>query len=637
VPKKIFLFKLLLLCFLFLGALPAQARLVVVDPGHGGGDAGAVGPTGYQEKTANLDISLRLKQLLLNGGYQVVLTRETDISPNNPPKDLNNDGVISVTDDLEARVRIANKVNANVFVAVHNNAAPSAAEGAETYYWADNGQGYNPESKRLATLIQQEMVKQTGLYDRGVKYARFYVISPNRLKMPGALVEGAFITNPLEEALLKTASFRQKVAQGIYNGIRRFQPPNNIDSFTIKLPPKTRRSVYLNDYLTNVAYGLKLTATDGFVAERAMYYSLGDLSDVSNSLSVPSARKFWYFAEGFTAAGFDTFFTLANPTAYKATVTLTFLLDNGTSKSQTVTVNPFGRQTVLADQPLPNASFGTKIVSNYPIVAERAMYFTIGSINGASTTVGSQKPRYRWYFANGKASNEFDTWLLVLNPQEQAATATVTFFPENGSSYAVALNLPAKRRSSILLDNYASSNFGFKLESSLPVVAERSVYFNTTTANGGFTVLGRQKPKRFWYFAEGFTGGNFNTEYNLLNPSLLPAQVSITYFTPSGKALTTTQTVLPQSLATVSARTPGQIGPDKEFAAVVNSNQPILAERSVYYSLGGKNGAAAEFGAYGLAKTRFLAEGFTGSGFDNWLLLFNPQDAPIQVTVKFLK
>lgn len=635
--KKLLLLIYLLLLFFLMPSAKAVATVVVVDPGHGGGDSGAVGPTGYKEKTANLDISLRLKQLLLSGGYQVVLTRESDISPNNPPRDLNGDGLINVTDDLEARVRLANKVNANVFISIHNNAGPSGAEGAETYYWADNGQGYNSESKRLATLIQQEMVKETGLYDRGVKYARFYVISPNRINMPGALVEGAFITNPLEEALLKTASFRQKVAQGVYNGIRRFQSPNNVDSFTVTVPAKARRSVYINDYLTNVAYGLKLTASAGFVAERAMYYSLSGLSDVSNSLSFPSARKIWYFAEGFTAGGFNTYFTLANPTAYQATITLTFLLDNGTSKSQTVTVKPFGRQTVLADQLLPNASFGTKVVSNYPIVAERAMYFTVGPINGASTTFASRKPCYRWYFANGKASNEFDTWLLVLNPQKQAAKATVTFYPENGNAYNVSLNIPANRRSSFLLDNYFSGNFGFKLQSSLPVVAERSVYFNTSEANGGFTVLGRQKPHNFWYFAEGFSGGNFNTEYNLLNPSLLPAEVSITYFTPSGPTLTSTQTVLPQSLATVSARAPQQIGPNQEFAAIISSNQPIFAERSVYYSLNESSGAAAEFGAYGPAQKRFLAEGFTGLGFANWLLLFNPNTVPIQVNVKFLK
>ncbi len=140
--------------------------VVVIDPGHGGPDPGAVGIGGMREKDIVLDIARRLSARLQSQGIEVVMTRDADI-------DL----------DLEPRVALAERVKANLFVSIHANSLNMSrpdVNGLQTYYFHDN-------SSRLAQVIQQEVLQTTGIVDRGVKTARFYVI--RNTSMPAVLVE----------------------------------------------------------------------------------------------------------------------------------------------------------------------------------------------------------------------------------------------------------------------------------------------------------------------------------------------------------------------------------------------------------------------------------------------------------------
>lgn len=175
---------------------------IVIDPGHGGSDPGAIGPTGKREKDANLAISLKLGEILKENGIEVVYTRDSD----------NVTWSSDTRENLQARVDIAKNENAHYFVSIHNNSASSYAYGTETYYY-----GGNEESKKLAQGIQSELIKSTGLYDRKVKTANFYVLKNSDI--PAVLVEVAFISNAKEEKLLFSDDFQRKAAQAIADGI----------------------------------------------------------------------------------------------------------------------------------------------------------------------------------------------------------------------------------------------------------------------------------------------------------------------------------------------------------------------------------------------------------------------------------
>jgi len=249
--------------FFVLCATVFAAPLICIDPGHGGKDSGARSPdfkidpstneitfisdgttntasaAGYidgeinftglpnridsttgnlklWESDANLDISLRLRDLVRNGGYNICITRNKDCSVNTPAADINKDGSINRTDELLARCVVANNANATIFVSVHNNAyTTQTAHGTETYHYPGSTSG-----ALLATYIQDELIKQVSTYDRGVKSASFTVL--NGTNMPAVLVEGAFISNPDEVKLLLSPTFRQKMAQGVFNGIDKY-------------------------------------------------------------------------------------------------------------------------------------------------------------------------------------------------------------------------------------------------------------------------------------------------------------------------------------------------------------------------------------------------------------------------------
>lgn len=182
-------------------------KIIVLDPGHGGSDSGAIGPTGVTEKSVSLAVSLKAQRLLTNAGYQVVMTRTTDIDVAAP-------GVPDPT-ELQARVDKA-PPNAALFISVHCNAfANSTANGMETFHAPTAVKG-----SRLARLLNEELAKLGGLNNRGVKAARFYVMTHSQC--PSSLIELGFITNPREEKLLANDDYQQKLAQAITNAVNRY-------------------------------------------------------------------------------------------------------------------------------------------------------------------------------------------------------------------------------------------------------------------------------------------------------------------------------------------------------------------------------------------------------------------------------
>ncbi|HOA39905.1 MAG TPA: N-acetylmuramoyl-L-alanine amidase family protein [Halanaerobiales bacterium] len=182
------------------------SNLIVLDPGHGGFDPGAVGPSGLAEKDINLQIALLAEDILQREGYNVILTRKDDT-------------FISLKD----RVEMANKMEALLFVSIHANSANSAySEGTETFI-APNKVA---SSQLLADSLQKNLLKELNRLDRGVKKENFYVIKYTN--MPAALVEVAFVSNPHEESLLASNLFKEKAARAIAHGIMEYlQKINN--------------------------------------------------------------------------------------------------------------------------------------------------------------------------------------------------------------------------------------------------------------------------------------------------------------------------------------------------------------------------------------------------------------------------
>lgn len=179
-------------------------RSICIDPGHGGSDPGAVGPTGTLEKDNTLAIALLLREKLENNGAKVIMTRDSD-------RDVAYADA-SPSEELGARVDIANDNQVDLFISIHNDAFTNAsASGTTTYHYGD------VESSRLAGCLQKKLVEHLGTKDRNSRFASFYVI--RYTEMAAALVEAGFISNPEEEVLMASADGRLQTAQALFEGI----------------------------------------------------------------------------------------------------------------------------------------------------------------------------------------------------------------------------------------------------------------------------------------------------------------------------------------------------------------------------------------------------------------------------------
>ena len=185
--------------------------VVYLDAGHGGTETGAVSG-GVFEKDINLSVTKKVRDLLEAKGYTVIMAREDDTYLS-----------------LSHRAQEANRMGADVFVSIHQNAYNGSAHGIETFYYNESGNTNNPkandknriqDSKKLAEEVQRELVRETGAYDRGVKRANFHVI--RETKMPSILVEGGFLDNAKERAKLVLDSYQQKLANAITKGVEKF-------------------------------------------------------------------------------------------------------------------------------------------------------------------------------------------------------------------------------------------------------------------------------------------------------------------------------------------------------------------------------------------------------------------------------
>lgn len=179
-------------------------KTICIDPGHGGKDPGAIGPTGTYEKDHTLAISLLLRDKLERNGSKVIMTREIDQSVALESASAEN--------ELAARVSVATQAKADLFISIHNDGFISpTTNGVSTYHHG------NPESSRLAAAIQQCLVESLEVRDRGSQFASFYVI--RHTPMPSVLAEIAFISNPDEEMMLASEDGRKKAATGLFEGI----------------------------------------------------------------------------------------------------------------------------------------------------------------------------------------------------------------------------------------------------------------------------------------------------------------------------------------------------------------------------------------------------------------------------------
>ena len=196
-------------------AMDNSDKVILIDPGHGGIDGGAKSKTGTIEKDINLQISLKLRDNLEEKGYKVYMTRDEDeglYQKGNTVREKKRE-------DLNRRVEMKKETKCDIFVSIHQNMFPqSKCYGAQVWY-ASNDNSYN-----LATVVQ-DSIKES-VKDNNKRVAKpaveAYLILRDKYEGASILVECGFLSNPDEEARLKSDEHQNLIVEGISNGIDKY-------------------------------------------------------------------------------------------------------------------------------------------------------------------------------------------------------------------------------------------------------------------------------------------------------------------------------------------------------------------------------------------------------------------------------
>jgi len=245
------------------------------------------------------------------------------------------------------------------------------------------------------------------------------------------------------------------------------------------------------------------------------------------------------------------------------------------------------------------------------------------------------------YFAEGANGTFFATSLALFNPTSAAVTANVRFLGPDGATSSMPVVVPPLGPAFLEADqaNLPFTEFSIVVEAPARLVAERRMTWDRDGQYGSHSAAGVDAPSFIWHFAEGATIAGMQTFFLLQNPGDVPAKATLSYLLATGNVQERTHVVRAHSRLTVWANQEGGPLGAAEFSTIVLSDHPVVVERAMYRDAPGETFAAGSVaaGVTAAAASWYFAEGATGTFFDTYLLLSNPNDAAATVNVDFIR
>jgi hypothetical protein len=381
----------------------------------------------------------------------------------------------------------------------------------------------------------------------------------------------------------------------------------------LTLPPMSQKLIRVNNEpgMAGQEFTTVVRSLNGLplAVERTMSWnSTGYGAHTDHAVDGPAPT--WYFAEG-SQGFFHTYLLLANRSSFNQTnlATVTYLLEDGEPVVRSYQLAPSSRRTIdLGAEPaLANRSFGITVNFTFPGAAERAMYFgDVPLFNGGHESAGVTAPSTMWFLAEGATGPFFETFVLLANPGETDADATLTYLPAAGSPVTVQKHVAAHRRVTINLEqedpSLANAAVSTQVIATQPILVERAQYWPDPAPNWyeahnspGLTSLSKK-----WGLAEGRVGNvdgvtNAQTFILLANPGTTDTDVTITFLRDNGlPTVTKTFHVPAQKRFNVHVGADADVPEltNEHFGALVVSDQAIAVERAVYWDANGQIWAA---------------------------------------------
>ena len=434
-----------------------------------------------------------------------------------------------------------------------------------------------------------------------------------------------------------------------------------------KIEPLSRFTIAVDEIPgledANVSTIVEQLEGSGIVVERAMYFKYeGGKAGGSDSIGANQTSTRWYLAEGYTGGDFDTYILVMNPTERKAHIKARFITPpkegaGGNTEPNYIVreydVEAMRRLTIHVDEisGLEDTDVSTEIISEAGgtgeesapgVVAERAMYFSYFGIDGGHCSIGAPAASNLWYLPEGRTAGEYDTYVLVMNPNSTRTHVKATFMvPSNGAGGGREMKphepdpapdpepnkvitkefvLEPLERYTIEVDklegleatdvatqieSWAETGSGISNESS-PVVVERAMYFVRGNDGDGHNTIGSTMKREYWLMAEGYTAGGFDTWILIMNPNEPPVKVRVTFMKPEGDPMVKDYEILGKSRLTVpvdeiEGLEATEVSAKIQVLGTVTGRAAaceygIIAERAMYFEYNGIVGGHCSIG-----------------------------------------
>jgi hypothetical protein len=374
---------------------------------------------------------------------------------------------------------------------------------------------------------------------------------------------------------------------------------------TYSVPPTSRMSVNVNNEVgPGQDVSVMLWSESEFYAERPMYFSYKQgvpgysLTGGHCTTGAPAPRTDWYFAEGTTREGFEEWVCIQNPNDAPVVAAVDYISAGAYTQQKKYDVPAKSRISVFVNGDVgPGQDVSLHVHCAQPIVAERPMYFNYsGKWTGGHVVMGTDSPKTTWYFAEGSTQPGFEEWLVVQNTNNQNATVTCHFLKSDGSQ--VDESYPVGANSRWTLDVSQAVGVGVDsaivVESTLPIVAERPMYFSYKQDTlgygwtGGHDIVGAPAPKTSWFFAEGCTYDWADEYICMANPGTEAAHVTFTFMLESGDLVPHAIDIAIGKRETVKVA--DIVGRGHNVSTRIASDKPVIAERPMYFNCNGWTG-----------------------------------------------
>jgi hypothetical protein len=372
---------------------------------------------------------------------------------------------------------------------------------------------------------------------------------------------------------------------------------------TITLPAMSQTTVDPRWDLGDTDFSTRVDCLQGktIAVDRTMFWTgTGAPSpEGHNSVGTSSPAKVWYLPEGSSAWNFETWTLVENPNATDAHVTLTYMVQGGGPRVLEKTIPAYCRATYNMAQDLgAQVDASVKVTGDLPVIAEQSMYRN--NRREGSCSIGANTPAKDYFLAEGTTAWGFTSYILVQNPNAAPADVTITCMTPDGPVALPTFRMDPNSRETTLVNHWLpDTDFSVQVHGTLPIIAERSMYWGEGTALGEacHASVGLEGPHMTFLLPDGQTSYGYETFTCVQNPNPGAVRVQVSYLPEGGgKTVSFTDEIPKGSRRTYNMSDKVPTGRASVMVKSLDGARPIMVERSIYWN--GRGAGTNTVGVY---------------------------------------